>query len=272
MTSGTHFPAVAEVPAVPENGASYSGLAYNPPTEGMVITVEEFIGLIIFGIIAAVSGLAKLQEQRKEEQARKERGNRKGVDELPEATRRMLYGDGGPPVARRRSEGPPPPVALPQAEAPRPAPQRRPVPQRQQTAPAGPPWQQPPQQPAPQRPAPQRQFAPDAPRPIAQPLPQRKDWRGTPEMPQAQPPLHDYRENSVVASEHAQERARSAADVIRQEERYRSTDAAKPSVAPKPARMSQAQLFRSLARNKNALRASMITMEVMGPPKGLREQ
>ena len=36
------------------------------------------------------------------------------------------------------------------------------------------------------------------------------------------------------------------------------------------ARMSQAQLFRSLARNKNALRASMITREVMGPPKGLR--
>lgn len=237
----------------------------------MVISVEELIGLIIFGIIAAVSGLAKLQEQRKEEQARKERGNRKGVDELPEATKRMLYGDGGPPVARRRGEGPPPPpVAVPRAEAPRPAPQRRPVPQRQQGAPAGPPWQQPPQQPAPQRPAPQRQFAPDAPRPIAQPL-QRQDWRGTPEMPQPQAPQTDYRESSVVASEHAQERARSAEEAIRAEARYRSTDAAKPSVAPKqPARMSQAQLFRGLARNKNALRASMITMEVMGPPKGLR--
>ena len=235
----------------------------------MISTVEEFIGLIIFGIIAAVSGLAKLQEQRKEEEARKERANRKGVDELPEATRRMLYGDGGPPVARRRGEGPPPPP-VPRAEAPRPAPQRRPVPQRQQGAPAGPPWQQPPQQPAPQRQAPQRQQAPSAPRPIAQPLPQRKDWRETPQMPPAQQPQHDYRESSVVASEHAQERARSAADVIRQEERYRSTDAPKQATPKQPARMSQAQLFRSLARNKNALRASMITMEVMGPPKGLR--
>ena len=44
--------------------------------------MEELIGLVIFGVIAAISGLAKLQEQRKEEQARKERGNRKGVDEL----------------------------------------------------------------------------------------------------------------------------------------------------------------------------------------------
>ncbi len=232
--------------------------------------MEEFIGLIIFGIIAAVSGLAKLQEQRKEEEARKQRANRKGVDELPEATRRMLYGDGGPPVARRRGEGPPPPpLAVPRAEAPRPAPQRRPVPPRQQSAPAGPPWQQPPQQPPPQRPAPQRQFAPEAPRPIAQPLPQRRDWRETPQMPPAQQ-QPDYRESSVVASEHAQERARSAEEVIRQEERYRSTDAPKQAAPKQPARMSQAQLFRSLARNKNALRASMITMEVMGPPKGLR--
>ncbi len=221
----------------------------------MVISVEEFIGLIIFGIIAAVSGLAKLQEQRKEEQARKDRGNRKGVDELPEATRRMLYGDGGPPVARRRGEGPPPPpIAVPRAEAPRPAPQRRPVPQQQ----------------APQRPVPQRQQAPSAPRPIAQPLTQRQDWRETPAMPQAQPPQQDYRESSRVASEHAQERARSAEEAIREEERYRSTDARKQAPPKQPARMSQAQLFRSLARNKNALRASMITMEVMGPPKGLR--
>jgi hypothetical protein len=233
--------------------------------------MEEFIGLIIFGVIAAISGFAKLQEQRKEEEARKQRGNRPSVDDLPEATRRMLYGDSTPPVARRRSEGPPPPVAVPRAEAPRPAPQRRPVPQRQQTAPTTPPWQQPQQQPVPPRPVPQRQFAPEAPRPIAKPLPQRKDWRETPAMQKSQPPLPDYRESSVVASEHAEERARSAADVIRQEERYRSTDAPKAPAAKQPARMSQAQLFRSLARNKNALRASMITMEVMGTPKGLRE-
>ena len=225
----------------------------------MVFAVEELIGLVIFGVIAAISGLAKLQEQRKEEQARKERGNRKGVDELPEATKRMLYGDGGPPVARRRGEGPPPPpVAVPRAEAPRPAPQRRPVPQRQQGMPAAPQRQQPPQ----------RQQAPAAPRPIAQPLPQQQDWRGTPAMPQA--PQPDYRESSRVASEHAQERARSAEEAIREEARYRSTDAARQPVAKQPARMSQAQLFRSLARNKNALRASMITMEVMGTPKGLR--
>ena len=35
--------------------------------------------------------------------------------------------------------------------------------------------------------------------------------------------------------------------------------------------VSTVPLFRSLARNKNALRASMITMEVMGTPKGLRD-
>lgn len=214
--------------------------------------MDDVIGFIIFAVIAAISGLAKLMENRKAEEARKQQANRKGVDELPEATRRMLYGDGGPPVARRRGEGPPPPP-VPRAEAPRPAPQRRPVPQQQ----------------APQRPVPQRQQAPTAPRPIAQPLPQRKDWRETPAMPQEQ---HDHRESSVVVSEHVREQARSASDIIRQEERERSTKVPAQPAARQPARMSQAQVFRSLARNKNALRASMITMEVMGTPKGLREQ
>lgn len=216
---------------------------------------SEIWGLIIFAVIAAFSGLAKLQEQRKEEEARKQRRERRGVDELPEATRRMLYGDGGPPVARRRSEGQPPsPPPVPRAEAPRPAPQRRPVPQRQQPAPPS------------RREVPQRQLAPEAPRPIAKPLPQRQDWRGAPAQAPAQ------RTAPTEANVREMERTRSAAEAVRQEAEYRSTDAPKP-VAPKPTggRMSQAQLFRSLARNKNALRASMITMEVMGTPKGLRD-
>ena len=223
--------------------------------------MEEFIGLIIFGVIAAISGFAKLQEQRKEEEARKQRSaNRPSVDELPEATRRMLYGDGGPPVAKRRGEGTPPPVAVPRAEAPRPAPQQRPVPQRQQGMPAAPP----------RREVPQRQFAPEAPRPIAQPLPQRQDWRGTPPQPAAQRPMPDPRQATVSAGERERERVRAVAEAARQEATYRSTDVPKAPVAKQAARMSQAQLFRGLARNKNALRASMITMEVMGTPKGLR--
>lgn len=87
-------------------------------------------------------------------------------------------------------------------------------------------------------------------------------------MPQARERRPDYRESSVVSSEHSREQARSAEEIIREEERARGGSAPKP--AKSSTRMSQAQLFRSLARNKNALRASMITMEVMGPPKGLR--
>lgn len=224
---------------------------------------EQVIGLIVFAVIAAVSGLAKLQEHRKEEEARKQRSaNRPSVEDLPEATRRMLYGDSTPPVARRRGEGmPTPPVAIPRAEVPRPAPQRRPVPQRQQEIPVAPPRQAPPQQ---------RPYAPSAPRPIAQPLPQRQDWRGTPAQPAPQRPMPDPRQTTVSASERELERQRAIAEAARQDAVYRSTNAEKGPVAKQPARMSQAQLFRSLARNKNALRASMITMEVMGTPKGLR--
>ena len=50
--------------------------------------MDDLIGFIIFGIIFAISGFAKLLEKRKQEEQRRQRTTRQDVDELPEATRR----------------------------------------------------------------------------------------------------------------------------------------------------------------------------------------
>ena len=69
---------------------------------------------ILFIVVAGIFSLiSKIQEQREREQRRQARDARRAETELPEATRRQLFGSPqGPPVAR--------PAARPQA-----APQRR---------------------------------------------------------------------------------------------------------------------------------------------------
>lgn len=77
--------------------------------------MEELIGFLIFLVLAAFSVLSKVREQRAEEERRAQRAREKAQEqlELPEATRRTLYGEGGPPVAQRRQEVPAAPPRFP---------------------------------------------------------------------------------------------------------------------------------------------------------------
>lgn len=204
--------------------------------------MEELFGLIIFGIIAAISGLAKLLENRKEEALRRERGSRSRVDELPEATRRMLYGEGGPPVARRRGEGEAeaPPVAVPRR-------QEAPAPPRRQEAPP----------PVPRRRAAPQQVPPQAQRRPVAPAPQREsrqaqrtlqeNWQRAQRQAQPQPAPRTTREERPAAPERTAQR--------------------RPTTAGRRRGRSSIQ---ALLHHPKTLRTSIILHEVLSPPKSLR--
>lgn len=221
--------------------------------------MEELLGLIIFGVIAAISGLAKLIEKRKEEEQRSQRGPRKSVDELPEATRRMLYGDGAPPVARKRGEGPssaPPRQATPAA----PAPQRRPVPtptQRQSTPdrPATPPRRQAPTPP----PVPQRRPVP------AQPLQQRQSTRprpvAQPRRSAPQRPAHQTLRENWQQAQRPSEPHRTADTTPQQDTRDSSR---------RRTRQRRRSSIKALLHHPKTLKTSIILQEVLSAPKSLR--
>lgn len=81
--------------------------------------MENLIGFIIFLAVAGISMAQKYQEQKKAAELQNQR-KRQNPEDLPEATRRMLYGESGVPpkpgqkpghdipVARRKSEPPMP--------------------------------------------------------------------------------------------------------------------------------------------------------------------
>lgn len=212
--------------------------------------MESLFGLIIFGIIAAVSGLVKLAEKRKEEELRKQRPTKQNVDELPEATRRMLYGDGGPPVARRRGAGPPPPpIAVPRRETLPQAPQRRPVPQRQVNIPTAVPQHRETTQ---QQPVPQPRQRP------VPPLPGRMPAQA-PARQSAQRTLQENWQRAQRPPESQQQRTPQPAAA---EERARRA-------SPARQRGSRASI-KDLLHHPKTLRTSIILQEVLSPPKALR--
>lgn len=106
-----------------------------------MIDLENIIGFIIFLVVAGSSIVSKILEQRK---ADAERQQRRKVDpsELPEATRRMLYGETGEPpregqapghdipTARRKGAGAPPMPRRSAQQASPPMPQRQEPPAR----------------------------------------------------------------------------------------------------------------------------------------------
>lgn len=78
--------------------------------------MEQLFGFLIFVLLAVFSVASKVREQRKEEERRAQREREKKEErlDLPEATRRTLYGEPGIPTARPREA--PPPVAYPMRE------------------------------------------------------------------------------------------------------------------------------------------------------------
>lgn len=91
--------------------------------------MDDILGFIVFLLIAGISGAAKYMESRKAERERAERPTVRPED-LPEATRRALYGESGVPpragqrpghdipMARRKGAPPPMPPRRQPAEGP----------------------------------------------------------------------------------------------------------------------------------------------------------
>lgn len=90
---------------------------------------ENIIGFVIFLVIAGSSILSKMREQRKAEIEREQRQQRprKRPEDLPEATRRMLYGETGVPPKQGQSPGYDIPTARPKQGGAPPMPRRAPT-------------------------------------------------------------------------------------------------------------------------------------------------
>lgn len=87
--------------------------------------MENIIGFIVFLAVAGISVYQKIQEQKKADQANAER-KRQRPEDLPEATRRMLYGESGVPPKPGQAPGHDIPVARRKGSPP-PMPRRTPV-------------------------------------------------------------------------------------------------------------------------------------------------
>lgn len=162
--------------------------------------MDGIFGFIIFAIILGISGLQKWKEYREEQEFRKGSDDRPTIEDLPEATRRMLYGDPNVrpaqlddeevvpiPVARpaRRPEPPRPQPVQRQAPPPPPRPVQQP---RRAVAPPPPPAPKP-------RPRPQRVEAkPTYTKP--RPTPQKQH----PSRPQIQAPAAQKRRTKDTSS------------------------------------------------------------------------
>lgn len=90
---------------------------------------ENIIGFVIFLVIAGSSILSKMREQRKAEIEREQRQQRprKRPEDLPEATRRMLYGETGVPPKQGQAPGYDIPTARPKQGGAPPMPRRAPT-------------------------------------------------------------------------------------------------------------------------------------------------
>lgn len=209
--------------------------------------MENLLGLIIFLVIAGISVVGKMRESRKLEEERRDRESMPPV-ELPEATRRMLYGDIGDdiPTARPRQTGeapPPRPVVVA-----RPAPAPRQEPRRQE---ATPPVVRPMRQEQPQRPA--------APRPPVS-------------VPARRIPVQTAPARQTAARRAEQESAsdESVWARMRAEERRlrQMAEANRQKAASIAATRRQSERLFGGAGN---LRRGIILREVLGPPLALRE-
>lgn len=212
--------------------------------------MENLLGLIIFLVIAGISVVGKMRETRKLEEERRERESMPPV-ELPEATRRMLYGDTGDiPTARPRQTGeapPPRPVVVARPAPAEPAPRQ--APRRQETPP---PVVRPMRQEQPQRPA--------APRPPVS-VPARKIPVQT--VSAARQAAARRAEQESAPDEAAWARMRAEERRLRQMAEANRQKAATVAAT----RRQSARVF----GGAGTLRRGIILREVLGPPLALRE-
>jgi len=226
------------------------------------------MGFIIFLIIAIVSVIKRIREMQQEEERRNSLPKTRPED-LPEATRRMLYGDTQVPTARERQAPQQPPVIvarprqMPQQdqEGPRPVPPPRPFTQPPPLTPTVRPM------PLPIPPRPMQPSRPVVMQPRRMPTPQ-------PPRPSAAMPPPNVARQFMSGDDGADFDARAASDrtdgewVMRQEqERRRQAEQARMQAATR-ARAAKKQ--RILAPGAD-LRRAILMNEILGPPIALRD-
>lgn len=245
-----------------------------------MIDLENIIGFIIFLVVAGSSIVSKILEQRK---ADAERQQRRKVDpsELPEATRRMLYGETGEPPREGQAPGHDIPTARRKGAGAPPMPQRRSA---QQGMP-----------PMPQRQEPPARLPELSPQGLPQAEPNSDEERRVRELRRRlQQQMEAQRKQAEFARQKAererllkqQQRQQSAAKTVRrpqapaavavQEDREGPTapiPVSKPEQAQRPsaaARRMTPQDVRRLLENPASLRQGIVLMEILQPPVSLR--
>jgi hypothetical protein len=211
--------------------------------------------VVIFVVISIVK---KFAEQKQIEETKKQRQAKKvSMKDLPEETRRMIYGEGAPPVAKPRGAAPrqaqPRPVPARPAPPQRPAPQRRPDP-----VGAGPV----PDMRAPRALAEKRERRSAS--PVAREAQLRPQQQRVPQQARRRPPQRPPR----VARE-AQEPARQAPPVRRKRPETERPAAPETPTQRRPAAPA-AVMARRIFANPQSVRHAIIAIEVLGPPKGLQ--
>lgn len=247
--------------------------------------MEELIGFVIFLVLAAFSMVSKVREQRAEEERRAQRAREKAQEQidLPEATRRTLYGESGPPVAQPRQAPPvtpPPPAAeagpLEKLDS---TGQRRAATEQVRNVPA---------QSTGGKTPPQRVAGapPAAPRPAPRPVSlddlwqqmQREVQRRMQPAPAAAPPapVHQQAPAAPAAPRQAQQRPRQqrhkqkhvrpAAPAAQQRPR---TAPASPAAAPQRRAPAPRPCGTALFTNLDDVRRAIMLREVLGPPRAM---
>jgi hypothetical protein len=219
---------------------------------------------IVMSIIGALSWLRKRQEEKAQQRRMDEPGTT--VEDMPEATRRQLYGDAAQPIREAR-----PAQRTAQASAPPAIPTARPrqqqkAPARRQATPAQAPARRQQSRPTPQRQAqrPTMQRLSSALEQMAESVQeQMNEMEGRPAAPPQPPPRRRQGKSPEQLAAEQQKRQqeasrkRSKVEAARAK-RQREVQAA---VARKPSGR--------LIGDSNELRRGIILAEVLGKPKGL---
>jgi len=225
--------------------------------------MEQLILLVVFLVIAGLfSVIKKVQEQVEQEKRRQERERRQEAEGLPEATRRLLYGNEEPERAAPDTSAQPlrgrrewrPPVAVPRGRPTQPV-----VP--------------PPVPPAPSRrakPIQQRAPQPRVPRPQR---PAKTAQRRVPQPPGTPVSVHEVLRRGPQARPAAKPAQRPAPE---SPQRPRPRARRRPTAAPPPQRPAPHRVKRKRAPAKalfsglDDIRQGVVMREILGPPVSMR--
>lgn len=250
--------------------------------------MEDIISVVVFLVFIGVAGLAKWAENKRLARQRKELSEQEiRPEDMPEETRRMLYGAPSPPTARPRGTSTGIPTAAPRRAGPQQGPvaqegQQPYAPPRPQERPAR--QQQVSERRQPQYPRQQQQQAPQQQRRPQQQFPRQQYPRQqqAQQPPAARPPhrapvLTQYEEQGVA------DQARAEAEQLARQAQQRAQQAAqqraprrrlpgahigvRPELRPRRKRRSAPALFNDLSD----FRRGIIMQEILGPPKSIRE-